>query len=342
MGKAKRVAILGMGAMGRRHIAVVRRVEGAELAAVVDVRPEAIAAAELPGIPAYANARTMLAEVRPDIVIVATTAPSHHPLVLAAAKAGVRGIFCEKPMACSVAEAEEMIEAARAYGCALAVNHGRRRVRAYRWLAERLQSGAWGKLRAMYSGWPGIGLGCTATHLIDLWRFLGGEQLQSVFGWVDAVRGPNPRGAEFRDPGGMVVAVSSSGARYVHQQTEDGAGPGLMVIDTTGAQIVVDEQTLTMSILARDWSVPRGPGRPPKYDPVLLPPDAPFDFDVLALPAEMLRELVEERELSCTGEDGLRSLEIVAGAYVSERRGHAAVSLPIEDAEGRNTWLPMT
>jgi predicted dehydrogenase len=328
--------------MGRRYVQALGLVEDAELVAVADIRPQALAALDLNGIRTFSDANTMLTEVRPEVVIVATNGPSHHPLVLAAIAAGASGILCEKPIACSILEAEEMVLAARQNGCALAVNFWRRHVPAYKWLAERLQSGEWGELRSIRASWPGIGLGCTGTHMIDLWRFIGGEQLSTVFGWVDPIRGPNPRGSDFRDPGGMIVATSRSGTRYIHEQTEDGAGPGTLIIETTAAQIEVDEYNRSVSILVRDLSVKPGPGRPPKYDPVPLPADAPLLIDIVRLSADTLRELVDQSVLTCAAEHGLRSLEVVVAAHLSHREGHAPVGLPISDADAKATWLPIT
>jgi predicted dehydrogenase len=328
--------------MGQRHLRALSLVPNTELVAVADCRPEALAANDLKGAHSYIDAQRMLTDLRPDLVIVATNGPSHRSLVLAAMESGVRDILCEKPIACSIAEAEDMILASRKYRCALAVNHGRRHIPAYRWLRDRLKSGAWGQLRSMRSSWPGIGLGCAATHMIDLWRFLGGEHLDTVYGWVDHARGTNPRGAQFYDPGGMIVATSSSGTRYVHEQTEDGAGPGTFVIDTTGAEIRIDESDETVSVLLRDPSVKPGPGRPPKYSAVVVPSDAPLVIDVVGLSAQTLRELTQESELTCVAEHGLHSLEVIVGAYLSHDRGHSAVTLPLTDLDSKAKWLPIT
>jgi predicted dehydrogenase len=328
--------------MGRRHVQALSLVENAELVAAVDTRPQALAVDGLQGVPSYTDASIMLAEALPEIVIVATNGPSHHGLVLSAIAAGARGILCEKPIACSVSEAEEMICAADAQGCALAINFGRRFVPAYRWLAERLRSGEWGQLRSVRSSYPGIGLGCVAVHIIDLWRFLGGEQLATVFGWVDPAGGTNPRGSEYCDPGGMIIATSSVGTRYVHEQTEDGSGPGTLVLETTATHIEVSEYSSSVSILARDLSVKPGPGRPLRYEPVPLPSDSPLLLDLVRLSAETLRELVNELSLTCAAEHGLRSLEVVVATYLSHRAGHAPVTLPLADTESKATWLPIT
>jgi hypothetical protein len=128
----------------------------------------------------------------------------------------------------------------------------------------------------------------------------------------------------------------------VHEQTEDGAGPGTLVIETTGAQIMIDERSGSAGMMVRDVSVKPGPGRPPKYDAVLLPAEVPLALDIVQLSADVLRELVEERVLTCAAEHGLRSLEVVVAAHISHCRGHAPVSLPITDAEAKAMWLPIT
>lgn len=342
MNRNRRVAIAGLGPMGRRHLKVLELLQDIELVAVADTRPETLTVDLGDGVRKYTDAATMFAECRPDTIILATNAPSHHSLALRAITCGARAIFCEKPISCSIAEAEEMIVTAREHGCALAVNHGRRHVPAYKWLAAKLQSGEWGELRSVQSNWPGVGLGCLATHMVDLWRFLTGEELTTVHGWVDPVRGSNPRGSNYRDPGGMIIATTASSARYIHEQAEDGAGPPWMVIATTGAQIVVDEHRGSIQILTRDLSVKPGPGHPPGYVPVQVPPEAPFTLDIFRLSGESLRELVDGSDVTCSAEHGLRSLEVIVAAHLSSQIKHGPVALPITDSEAKKTWLPIT
>jgi len=325
-----KAAIIGFGPMGKRHASSIARVPGLELAAVADRKTEILESADLPdGTLRFADAEELLAKAGPELVVVATNAPSHARMTSLACRAGSRAVLCEKPMACSLAEAGSMIEACRAAGARLAVNHCRRHVPAYEWIRERIASGHWGILRGVRIACPGIGLGCLATHFIDLAAFLSGDRFVRVTGWVDPERGPNPRGEEFHDPGGLVVAEGASGARYVFQQMEDASGPQSIVLDLTLARIVVEEREGRVSVIRRDPSVKPGPGRPPKFDAEAPPEDRPLRLDLVELTAAVLSELAGGGPVTCAAEHGYHSLEVVVATHVSHERGNEPVMLPL-------------
>src|SRR5207248_1201159 len=71
----------------------------------------------------FPTLESMLQQSRPDCLIVATTAPSHAEYTEAAARAGVKFIFCEKPMAISLEQCDRMMEVCRSHGAQLAINH---------------------------------------------------------------------------------------------------------------------------------------------------------------------------------------------------------------------------
>jgi predicted dehydrogenase len=124
-----KLCVIGVGRMGRRHVTAARSA-GFEIAGVFDLSAEALASTRaecnVDAALTFGDAAAMLKAVRPDAIVVSTTAPSHGEFVCAAAEGGVRYILCEKPMATSVAECDRMIAACRAAGAKLAVNHQRR------------------------------------------------------------------------------------------------------------------------------------------------------------------------------------------------------------------------
>src|SRR5207247_338612 len=135
-----RAAVIGCGRIGagfdddpRRgfvstHAGAYARTDGVRLVALADLDHEKLGRYgrkfEVPGL--YADAGEMLARERPDIVSVCTATSTHLTLVRAAADAGAKAVFCEKPIADSLAAADEMIRVCRDRGVLLMVDHQRR------------------------------------------------------------------------------------------------------------------------------------------------------------------------------------------------------------------------
>lgn len=133
----------------------------------------------------------------PDIDLVSIVTPNflHAPMTIAAASAG-KHVFCEKPLAISTAEAEQMCRAAEAAGVVHAVNFNYRKVPAVQFMGRLIRAGRigtvrqfraaylqdWGNDTRLPRSWKfqasGSGAGALAgvgSHIIDLSRYLVGE-----------------------------------------------------------------------------------------------------------------------------------------------------------------------
>jgi predicted dehydrogenase len=115
-----RVGIVGVGFMGSTHAAAWAETE-AEIAGFLH-RTEAGARplAEQYGAKVYADLDAMLADV--EVADICTPTHLHHEMVLEAARARV-GIVCEKPIARTIAQGQEMIAACEAAGVKLLLAH---------------------------------------------------------------------------------------------------------------------------------------------------------------------------------------------------------------------------
>lgn len=130
---ALRAGVIGVGYLGRFHAQKWAALEGVELVGVVDSDPvrAAAVAAEVGSTP-YTNHRELLSRV--DAVSVAVPTEHHHRVVHDCLAAGVH-VLVEKPITQTVAEADALIELARARGLLLQVGHLERFNPA--WLAMR-------------------------------------------------------------------------------------------------------------------------------------------------------------------------------------------------------------
>ncbi len=119
-----RVAVVGVGHLGKHHARILALLPGVDLMAVVDTnrpRVEEIAAAY--GTRALTDYRELLGRV--DAVTLAVPTERHSEIALSFLEARVP-VLVEKPMARSLAEADAMIAAAAKSGVALAVGHTER------------------------------------------------------------------------------------------------------------------------------------------------------------------------------------------------------------------------
>ncbi|MBF9237373.1 Gfo/Idh/MocA family oxidoreductase [Hymenobacter sp. BT683] len=113
-----RFAICGVGHIGRRHAALVSRHTGAEVVALIDVRPELQPelAVEFPGVPFFPSLEDFLnSGPAADVLTVATPNGCHAPQAVASLRHGLH-VVIEKPIALSTADADTIVHTAQQTG----------------------------------------------------------------------------------------------------------------------------------------------------------------------------------------------------------------------------------
>jgi myo-inositol 2-dehydrogenase/D-chiro-inositol 1-dehydrogenase len=121
------IGVVGAGRIGRIHAGFLAgRVEGASLAGVQDVRPDAAAAlAEELGVPAFDSVEWMLADPGVEAVAICSSTDTHAELATAAARAG-KAIFCEKPLSLELADVDRVGAAVAEAGVPFQIGFNRR------------------------------------------------------------------------------------------------------------------------------------------------------------------------------------------------------------------------
>lgn len=147
------VGLIGAGAIGAFHgESLVRRVPGARLGTIADPAPGAAArlADSLGGTRVTTDPADLLADPAIEAVVIAAPARTHADLVEAAARAG-KAVFCEKPMAVTLADADRAVGAARAAGVPLQVGFNRRFDRGFRAAHDLVVAGGVGEPQLLRS-----------------------------------------------------------------------------------------------------------------------------------------------------------------------------------------------
>ncbi len=152
-----------------------------EVVAAADIDEKRLATfGERYGVSAlYTDYREMLEEVRPEVVSIAAYATERAEMLRNAILSGVKGIWCEKAFATTLAEADEIVELAKEHGTVITVSHMRRWSVEHILVKELLDSGAIGRLTSISAYFSGSLLH-TGTHAFDLLRWFAGDAL-----WVE-------------------------------------------------------------------------------------------------------------------------------------------------------------
>lgn len=143
---ALRVAVVGLGHIGRLHAKIYQSDPLAELVGVCDLLPDrAQAGAELFGVPTFTDTPTMLAELKPALVSIATGgfeySSDHYEPTIQAFEAGAH-VLCEKPICHDLDQARQMVAAAERAGKCFAIDFNHRftpaAYAAHQWLTDGL------------------------------------------------------------------------------------------------------------------------------------------------------------------------------------------------------------
>lgn len=281
----------------------------------------------------YHDYREMLEREELDIVCVATHPPLHPEMVVAAAQAGAKGIFCEKPMALSLGECDEMIEACEQSGTTLLVNCSRRWSGEYQAVKQLLESGELGPLLHVVAHCEGCKpspdwvadtegpLLHDAVHTFDVLRFLVGD--------VASVLGTARRRIrhEFR-------VEDTSYALLQFQNGVDGViiSDELTEYERWDVELQCEKGLVRMGFgtgLWRSEPIEFEKGSWWALEPSELPEATWTETTVVRAATDLINCMENGQKPRCDGYDGRASVEVIMAIYESERRGNQWVDLPI-------------
>lgn len=280
---------------------------------------------KLEDVRTYTDYRKMLENENLDIVSVVTHADLHAEVTIAAARAGVKGIICEKAMATSLREADEMISECERNNVKLLINHPRRYHPTFIGAKRMVESGVIGELRSMYGAiWTF--LLHNGTHLWDMFCYFAGEA-SNVWGYVAEGGGP--------DPGGAAMILFKSGV-IAFADVMTMRGFSLQLYGSDG-MIRIDMFREGLWLEVYEDVIPPTPDRPYyQFRPKRLvrgehiEVERPFTPPMQAAVQDLVDSIREDREPLSSGYDGRMALEIGIAIHASARRNGAAVTLPLD------------
>jgi myo-inositol 2-dehydrogenase / D-chiro-inositol 1-dehydrogenase len=229
LSKQLAVGVIGLGRIGTHHVQTLLGLDGVS-ASVTDADPErARRVADELGVRAVATPEALL-ESGVQALVIATSTPSHAPLIELAAASGVAA-FCEKPVALDLPTLDRVRAAVEHAGIAVQVGFQRRFDAGYEAARDAVAKGSVGRILVMraathdpvpppaeYIAASG-GIFCDLhIHDFDAIRFVSGEEVTEVYAdgagldapWVEELDDVDVAAAVLHLSGGALVIVSGT------------------------------------------------------------------------------------------------------------------------------------
>ncbi|HAA76043.1 TPA: hypothetical protein DCE37_13090 [Candidatus Latescibacteria bacterium] len=261
-----------------------------------------------------------------DIVSVATYTPYHAEITLACVDAGVKAVYCEKPIAVTIDDADRMVEACDKAGVLLVLNHQKRFNGNHRKLRDLIASGDLGELTSCNLQWGNGRLGNVGTHMIDGLIMLTGRKIERVSAHLDLAGKPDCRGDAFTDPGGWGTLIMEGGLHVTVDAGDYATTPPSISINGTLGRVIATplEATVEMyghanqlqGIVERERSVESWPTT-----------KTPSGMDIAV--DEIVQHLDGTAPFPYPSEEGRHTFEAIVAMHASHHKDGHFVDFPL-------------
>lgn len=332
-----RIAVIGCGSIAKfRHLPEYHMNPKVEIVAVCDiVADRAEASAKEYGALAFTDYQVLLEQIKPDVVSVCLPNYLHAPVSIAALEAGAH-VLCEKPMATSYEEGQAMIAAAKVNNRKLMIAHNQRFVASHQKAKELIAAGEIGKIYSFRTtfghggpeAWSIDGedswffrkdeafigaMGDLGVHKADVIRYILGEEFTEVSAMVET----NAKEGATVDDNAVCILKSESGvigsltASWAYNAYEDNS----TVIYGEKAVLRLEDDP-KYSLIANYTD-----GRTVNYELGKIQSNEEGGQTNSHVVDHFIDAIATNREPLITGEEGLRSLNIIIGALESSQTG---------------------
>ena len=341
-GRDVRIALVGCGRISGNHFDAYRKIDGLQLVGVCDVVSErARAAADANGVPAFTSYEEMLHSVACDAVAICTPSGLHPQHGVMAAKLG-KHVITEKPMAISLAAADELVQACDAAGVNLFVVKQNRLNPPIQLLKRAIDKGRFGRIYLANTTvrWTRPQEYYDQAPWRGTWEFDGGAFMNQASHYVDLIQW-------LVGPVESVMAKTATLARRI--EAED---TGIAVLKFRNGALGTIEVTMltypknlegSITILGEKgsakisgtavnrvetWQFSDYDDDDKLIEAATTNPPNVYGFGHEAYYRNVLRVLRGEATPDTDGREGLKSLELLIAMYLSARDGKR-INLPL-------------
>ena len=317
------VAVVGCGRLGQHYATAYKAFPDTELVAIADYHPERRRiVGERFGVKAlFRDAEELFASIVPDVAAVVLPGKYIKAAVLAAARAGVKGVSTDKPIGALLADADEMVQVCQERGAVFGGGNLQRAMAEVQEAGRWIRAGDYGKLGgASVHGWGGEISGGGCQH-VSVLRYFTGAEVEEVIAWA------KPQEVlEGTSDGGMIVNACFAMSNGFSVAVFGEATP------FNGVDVWSED-----ALMRWNWASPEiyqgfdEGGRRIKVERAYTPCEWSEYYYLGSSIRSFLNAIRYGTEMAISGHDLRQALEIAIAAKYSALWGSVPLKLPLED-----------
>ena len=332
-----KVGIIGCGRMGflfdedektikpSSHAGAYKSFKNCDMVAVCDIRTDRLDLFKkrYGNVNTYYDYNEMLEKEDLDIISICTPSNLHSDVCIKAAN-HVKAIFCEKPIAMSLKEADQMINACKKNNVLLAVDHIRRWDRTYEKIKELIDDKTYGEVTSIvaYSS-PGLMNG--GVHIIDVIQHVFGR-IQCISGHIIKDASTDACGIGYLTVNGIPCLIDATPKKYMKVGLDIYTTEGVLENSgiTRGEKSLIFRKGVNSSFesgvseLIEPFSIDMGVSSPPLINAI----------------ENIINTLGGKDTLKCSGDDGRKAIEVAIAFHLSSYLNGKQIDLPIDTELG--------
>ena len=323
----KKGIVIGLGGMGLRHIKTLKSLK-IKIIGVCDKDIKKIDKVNLPNVKKTINYKNLL-NLKADIVCIASNTKSREIILknfLLNSK--VNKILVEKPLATSFKKCLKLKSL---------INKNKKKkrviVNTFRTLSPNFK-----KIRNIFKkqkekisyvsiSSPSAGLGNMGSIFFDLSNYFIGSEPLFVNCFIDKKGTINPRGKQFKDPGGYGVVRYNNDAKTFFDLSENTSIPYKIILKSRNIEFTIDEINKKYILEERPSKIRSKPDYFYLYKPAYKKINSMHKYDVVEMTKYSIQNLFKSNFISNI-EDSIKSMQIVFGCHAS-RSFNKTIKLPL-------------
>lgn len=326
--------VVGLGPMGRRHIQVLKEL-GLDVVGLCDKSEETIKKVSESGNYRdelfFTDSQIMIEKTKPELVVIATNSDSHFAITKISVENGAKFVFCEKPMANSVEDANNMMKICEENGVWLAINHQQRYMECYHKLKNIIYSNEMQGIETFSVVGANFGLAMNGSHYLELAKIFFNEQFEKISAFIQESPIKNPRGERFKDPGGIIFCLTKTGRKFILSAgVNEGCGITMILSGKYGNIIYkpLSGKTIFSYRNEKDREQPLTRYGLPAITREF---DMPQDDIILSTKKVLMALLNREEEIKMLAKDSAEVVKILAASYLSSENNGVLINLEKEE-----------